>query len=85
MERYFKSKAYPKSIIQDREFLNSRTVLDGKARNLQEQGKGKQPETDPQVWQKKRKKSSGRTPSLEEAPHELYLTPCGGCSHRTSA
>ena len=42
-------------------------------------------QTDPQVWQKKRKKSSGRTASLEKALHELYLTPCGGCSHCTSA
>ena len=43
LERYLKSKAYPKSIIQDREFLNSRKVLGGKARNLREQGRGKRP------------------------------------------
>ena len=41
--RYLKSKAYPKSIIRDREFLNSRKVLEGKARKLREQGKGKRP------------------------------------------
>ena len=35
LERYLKSKAYPKSIIWNREFLNSR--------KLQEQGKGKRP------------------------------------------
>ena len=34
LERYLKSKAYPKSIIRDREFLNSRKVLEGKARKL---------------------------------------------------
>ena len=42
LERYLESKTYPKSSIQDREFLNSdRKVLDGKARKLREQGKGK--------------------------------------------
>ena len=43
LERYLKSKAYPKSIIRDRDFLNSRKVLGGKARKLREQGKGKRP------------------------------------------
>ena len=43
LERYLKSKAYPKSIIRDREFLNSRKVLEGEARKLREQGKGKGP------------------------------------------
>ena len=36
LERYLKSKVYPKSIIRDREFLNSRKVLEGKARKLRE-------------------------------------------------
>ena len=39
--RYLKSKAYPKSILRDKEFMNSRKVLEGKARKLREQGKGK--------------------------------------------
>ena len=43
LERYLKSNAYPKSIIRDREFLNSSKVLKGKARKLREQGKGKRP------------------------------------------
>ncbi|XP_078361597.1 uncharacterized protein KIAA1958-like [Oculina patagonica] len=43
LERYLKTKSYPKSIIRDREFLNSRKVLEGKARKLREQGKGKRP------------------------------------------
>ena len=43
LEKYLKSKAYPKSIVRDREFLNSRNVLEGKARKLREQGKGKRP------------------------------------------
>ena len=40
---------------------------------------------DPEVWQKKRKKYSRRTAILEEALHELYLTPCDGCSLSTLA
>ena len=43
MERCLKSKSYPKAIIRDREFINSRKVLEGKARKLREQGKGKRP------------------------------------------
>ena len=43
MERYLKSKSYPKSIIRDREFINSRKILEGKARKLRQQGKGKRP------------------------------------------
>lgn len=31
LERYLKSKSYPKSILRDREFINSRKVLEGKA------------------------------------------------------
>ena len=38
LERYLKSKAYPKFIIRDREI--GRKVLEGKARKLREQGKG---------------------------------------------
>ena len=43
LERYLKSKSYPKSILRDKEFMNSRKVLEGKARKLREQGKGKRP------------------------------------------
>ena len=43
LERYLKSKAYSKFIIPDREFFNSRKVLEGKARKPREQGKGKTP------------------------------------------
>ena len=43
LERHFKSKLYPKSIIKDREFLSSRKVLEGKARKLREEGRGKRP------------------------------------------
>ena len=84
LERYLKSKAYAKSIIRYREFLSSRKVLEGKTRKLREQAQ-ESDQTDPEVWQTKRKKSSGRTASLEEALHELYLTPSGGCSLSTLA
>ena len=43
LERHFKSKLYPQSIIKDREFLTSRKVLEGKARKLREEGRGKRP------------------------------------------
>jgi len=43
LKRYLESKAYRKSIIRDREFLNSRKALEGKVRKLREQGKGKRP------------------------------------------
>ena len=43
MERYLKSKASLKSIIQGREFLNSRKVLDDKNKKPRKQGKGKRP------------------------------------------
>ena len=43
LERQLKSKLYPKSIIKDREFLSSRKVLEGKARKLREEGRGKRP------------------------------------------
>jgi len=43
LKRYLKSKSCPKSILRDKEFMNSRKVLEGKARKLREQGKGKRP------------------------------------------
>ena len=43
LERHWKSKLYPKSIIKDREFPSSRKVLEGKARKLREEGRGKRP------------------------------------------
>ena len=42
-ESILKSKLYPKSIIKGREFLSSRKVLEGKARKLGEEGRGKRP------------------------------------------
>ena len=41
LERHFKSKLYPKSVIEDRDFLSSIKVLEGKARKLREEGRGK--------------------------------------------
>ena len=43
LERHLKSKLYPKSIMKDREFLSLRKVLEGKARKLREEGRGKRP------------------------------------------
>ena len=41
LQRHLKSKLFPKSIIKDREFLSSRKFLEGKARKLREEGRGK--------------------------------------------
>ena len=43
IDRYLKEKQYKFSIIRDREFTTSRAVLEGKARILRENGKGKRP------------------------------------------
>ena len=43
LDRYLRSKNYPKSIVRDTEFLSSRKVLEGKARKLRELAMGKRP------------------------------------------
>ena len=43
LDRHLKEKCYSFSIIKDREFFNSRKVLEGKARKLRNEGKGKLP------------------------------------------
>lgn len=43
LDRHLKEKGYSLSIIKDREFLSSRKVLEGKARKLRSEGKGKLP------------------------------------------
>ena len=43
LDRHLKEKGYSFSIIKDREFFNSRKVLEGKARELRNEGKGKLP------------------------------------------
>ena len=42
-DRHLKSKSYPKSIREDNIFLPCRQVLEGKARKLRSEGKGKRP------------------------------------------
>jgi len=64
LERYLKEKYYSKSILKDMEFLNSRKVLEGKARKLRKEGMGKRTlQTKPRVLRKKRKKCCGRAVS----------------------
>jgi hypothetical protein len=41
IDRYLKEHGYKHSIIRDREFCTSKQVLEGKARRLREEGKGK--------------------------------------------
>ena len=43
IDRYLTGQGYKHSIITDREFKSSNQVLEGKARLLQRQGKGKRP------------------------------------------
>ena len=43
LDRQLKEKGYSLSIIKDREFLSSLKVLEGKARKLRNEGKGKLP------------------------------------------
>lgn len=43
IDRYLTEKEYKYSIIRDREFKSSKQVLEGKARLLRQQGKGKRP------------------------------------------
>ena len=46
IDRYLADKEYKNSIVRDREFKSSKEVLEGKARLLQQQGKGKRPNKD---------------------------------------
>ena len=43
IDRHLKEQNYPASIITSREFMSSRSVLEGKARMIRESGKGKKP------------------------------------------
>jgi hypothetical protein len=43
LDRFLREKGYPKSIIRDNEFINSRKVLEGRTKNLRRDGFGKQP------------------------------------------
>ena len=43
LDRHLKNKNYSSSIIRDREFYNSKQILEGKARQLRENGRGKRP------------------------------------------
>ena len=45
LDRYLKEKNYSHSIVRDREFSESKKVLEGKARQLRQQGLGKRPNT----------------------------------------
>ena len=43
LDRFLKNNSYPRSIVRDREFAASETILEGVARDLRSQGKGKIP------------------------------------------
>ena len=62
IDRYLTEKEYKYSIIRDREFKSSKQVLEGKARLLRQQGKGKRPNKarslttteENELWEKKK-------------------------------
>ena len=43
LDRHLKESGYKYSIIRDREFKQSKMVLEGKVKSLRQQGKGKRP------------------------------------------
>ena len=62
IDRYLTEKEYKHSIIRDKEFKSSKQVLEGKARLLRQQGKGKRPNKsrslttteENELWEKKK-------------------------------
>ena len=43
LNRYLLDRSYNRNILKDTEFVKSRNILEGKARNLRKEGKGKRP------------------------------------------
>ena len=73
LDRYLRDKQYQYSIIKDRQFSKSKQILDGKAKLLREQGKGKRPnasnalttEEEEYLWLNNKLGSSGPRVLLE--------------------
>ena len=80
LDRHLKEKGYSFSIIKDREFFNSRKVLEGKARKLRNEGKGKLPNKSRSL-QERKKKLCGKADSLEIHLQGHSLIQCGGSCH----
>ena len=76
IDRYLTEKGYKYSIIRDREFKSSKQVLEGKARLLRQQGKGKRPSKarslttteENELWEKK---EAGKGKSASSRPNSL--------------
>ena len=79
IDRYLTEKEYKHSIIRDKEFKSSKQVLEGKARLLRQQGKGKRAE---QVTKSDnlqlRKMSCGNKRSWEREVHKSWSKQFGG-------
>ena len=58
LDRHLRDNGYLLSIMRDREFISSRSVLEGKARFIRQNGKGQRPNRAIQL-QKRRRKYSG--------------------------
>lgn len=78
LERHLKSKLYPKSIIKDREFLCSRKVLQGEARKLREEGRGKRPNRSKRLTNEEEETLWKSGQHCSGNPQHLS-TRCGGC------
>ena len=72
IDRYLAEKEYKHSIIRDKEFKSSKQVLEGKARLLRQQGKGKRPN------KSRRKMSCGKKRSWEREVHKSWSKQFGG-------
>ena len=71
LDRHLKNKGYTLSIVRDREFSSSKQVLEGKAKQLRLAGRGKRPNKARQVYQRRKKKFSGRAENSEVITQNL--------------
>ena len=77
IDRFLREKGYPKSILRDNEFLSSKKVLEGKARNLRRDGLGKQPNKAKSLTEEE-EKILWESGHLGEETLDLWRTRCGG-------
>ena len=77
LDRHLKEHDNKYSFIRDREFCQSKLVLEGRVKHLRQQGKGKRPnavnaltaEEEEMFWTEK---------SLGNSVQEFFHKPCGG-------
>ena len=80
IDRYLTEKQYKYSIIRDREFKSSKQAIEGKARLLRQQGKGKRPNKarspttteENELWEAGKGKSASSRPNNLVAPDPIF-------------